>query len=261
MKVEFHKYHGNGNDFILIDNRGGVANDFSKKTIAALCHRRFGIGADGLILLNKSAQYDFEMKYYNADGNESTMCGNGGQCMMKYARELEIIKNKATFLAIDGVHEGQIGKNGTVVLRMKDVSFVRRSGKDYIVNTGSPHYVKFAANIHHINVSSEGRKIRNWKEFAREGINVNFVEVRDGKLEVRTYERGVEDETLSCGTGVVAAALTGALKLGKKEGRHTIRVETPGGPFTVTFVKTARGFSDILLKGEAQFVFKGEIEV
>ncbi|HXH20317.1 MAG TPA: diaminopimelate epimerase [Chitinophagales bacterium] len=259
--MEFHKYHGNGNDFILIDNRKGIANLSSGK-IAALCHRRFGVGADGLILLNKNSGFDFEMKYYNSDGNESTMCGNGGRCIIKFSRELGIIDERARFLAIDGPHEGIIEKNGMVMLKMNDVNSYQTAGDDFIINTGSPHYVKFVKNVDKVNVFAEGKRIRYQREFAKEGINVNFVEAVDLKFKVRTYERGVEDETLSCGTGVVAAALIGSMKLGKKEKKQTIHLDTPGGKFQVTFEKkNDTAFTNIWLTGGAEFVFKGEIQI
>lgn len=263
MRIEFHKYHGNGNDFILFDNRKGRLDGLSKRLIAALCNRRFGIGADGLILLNKSKEYDFEMKYHNSDGRESTMCGNGGRCIIKFARDLGLIQSCARFLAIDGVHEGEIGKNGLVKLKMSDVTSWKMRGKDYIINTGSPHYVKFIENIDGLNIKDAGRKIRNSSEFAKQGINVNFTEAFKNRLKVRTYERGVEDETLSCGTGVVASALVSSLKNGKQHlthEAHEVHLDTPGGPFTVTFYKTGSGFSDIWLIGKAAFVFKGEID-
>jgi len=262
VKVEFFKYHGNGNDFILIDNRRGRVSHLSQKAIAALCDRRFGIGADGLILLNKSRKYDFEMEYYNSDGRESTMCGNGGRCMIRFAKELGMIKDKADFLAVDGPHEGIIGENGRVMLKMNDVATIKKMGAEYVINTGSPHLVKFVKSVNQINVSGEGRKIRNRAAFAKEGVNVNFVEITKGKLKVRTYERGVEDETLSCGTGVVAAALVSSIKLGKANGKQRIIVETPGGKLEVTFVKESlQSFSDIWLIGGAEFVYRGEIPI
>ncbi len=260
MRIEFHKYHGNGNDFILFDNRKGRLDGLSKRLIASLCNRRFGIGADGLILLNRSKEYDFEMKYYNSDGRESTMCGNGGRCIIKFAHEIGLIGNRTRFLAIDGVHEGVMEKNGIVKLKMGDVSSWKMRGKDYIINTGSPHYVKFIKNVDGLNVKDAGRRIRNSREFARQGINVNFIEASKNRLKVRTYERGVEDETLSCGTGVVASALVSSLKNGKQHLTREVHLDTPGGFFTVTFDKTSSGFSDIWLIGKAVFVFKGEID-
>lgn len=262
MRAELHKYHGNGNDFILIDNRTGFLDNISKKTVAALCHRRFGVGADGLILLNKSRDYGFEMKYFNSDGNESTMCGNGGRCILKFAHELGIISEESEFLAIDGPHRGVIKKDGTVMLKMKDVATFKTRGNDFIIDTGSPHYVRFVKKADAINVKEEGRKIRNQPSFKREGINVNFVEVTNGKLKVRTYERGVEDETYSCGTGVVASSLISSAKKGDKSGKHAVKLSTPGGDFRVIFSRgNNESFYDIWLIGKAEFVFKTEIEL
>jgi len=261
MRAEFHKYHGNGNDFIMIDNRKGVLNGLSHHLIESLCHRRFGIGADGLILLNKSQGYDFEMKYYNSDGRESTMCGNGGRCIIKFARGLGLIGSRTRFLAVDGIHEGVMEKSGIVKLKMSDVPSWKMHGNDYVINTGSPHYVKFVKNLDALDVKEAGSKIRNKPEFKKEGINVNFVEAAKGKLNVRTYERGVEDETLSCGTGIVASALVSSLKNGKQNATQKIHLDSPGGKFAVTFVKTSKGFSGIWLIGGATLVYKGEIDL
>ncbi len=261
MKLHFYKYHGNGNDFILIDNRDEVIKNLPKQVVEKLCHRRFGIGADGLILMNSSKGYDFEMQYYNSDGRESTMCGNGGRCMVQFAVDLGMIKDKTRFLAIDGPHDGTIGADKSISIKMIDVKTFARRNADYVINTGSPHYVKFVNDVNGINVPDEGKKIRNEKEFAKEGINVNFVEEENDRLKVRTYERGVEDETLSCGTGVVAAALINAVKQDKNEERQTINLATPGGKFEVSFLKKNKGFSDIWLKGGVEFVFEGYVDL
>lgn len=261
VRVHFYKYHGNGNDFILIDNRRGEVKKLSRKTIEKLCHRRLGIGADGLILMNTSKEYDFEMKYYNSDGRESTMCGNGGRCMVRFANDLGMIKKKSRFLAMDGPHDGIIDSGNAISIMMTDVKSFERSNSGYIINTGSPHFVKFVADVNTMEVFKMGREIRNQPEFAKEGINVNFVEVKPNELKVRTYERGVEDETLSCGTGVVASALIGCVKMGKNEGKQTIRLTTPGGNFEVSFLRKKEGFSDIWLKGGAEFVFNGTMDL
>lgn len=259
--MHFFKYHGNGNDFILIDNRSGAIKDIPTATIERLCHRRFGIGADGLILMNPSKDYDFVMQYYNSDGRESTMCGNGGRCMVQFAGDLGLIKNKTTFLAIDGPHDGVIGADGSISIKMIDVKGFEQKNGDYVINTGSPHYVKFVNGVNALNVSAEGRSIRNQSAFVKDGINVNFVEENGTGLNVRTYERGVEDETYSCGTGVVASALISSVKQSKNEGKQTVNLKTPGGSFEVSFVKNKEGFSDIWLKGGVQFVFEGEVEL
>lgn len=261
MKLRFYKYHGNGNDFILIDNRDEVIKNLPKQVVKKLCHRRFGIGADGLILMNRSKEYDFEMQYYNSDGGESTMCGNGGRCMVQFAGDLGMIKNKTRFLAIDGAHDGIIGADRSISIKMIDVKSFVKKNSDYVINTGSPHYVKFVSDVNRINVPAEGKEIRNENEFVKEGINVNFVEEKNDRLKVRTYERGVEDETLSCGTGVVAAALISSVKQEKIEGRQTVNLTTQGGNFEVSFLKKNEGFSDIWLKGGVEFVFEGDVDL
>lgn len=260
MKVIFHKYQGTGNDFIIIDNYHNEPTSLSRDQIKKLCNRHFGIGADGLMFLNKKTGYDFEMLYFNADGHESSMCGNGGRCLVKFAHNSGIHKSEYRFFAIDGAHEAEIETNGLVNLKMQDVNGVEHHGTYAILNTGSPHFVKFAANVENIDVVESGSGIRYSSEFEKEGINVNFVESMDeDKIYVRTYERGVEDETLSCGTGVTAAAL---LSAHNENGFNTVNVKTPGGNLSVEFNKVNdEHFTDIWLCGPAAFVFKGEIEV
>lgn len=218
MTFEFYKYHGTGNDFILIDNR---LNDFpvSNEVIRNLCDRNTGIGADGLILLSYKDGYDFEMNYFNSDGNSATMCGNGGRCAVAFANKLRIINNKTIFSAIDGAHRAEILKDndcGMIVkLDMQDVKKTETLDEAFIIDTGSPHYINFVKNVSEIDVIAEGRKIRNNERFVPGGINVDFVEENNNTLFVRTYERGVENETLSCGTGVVASAIAYAYKENK----------------------------------------------
>jgi diaminopimelate epimerase len=256
--MTFYKYQGTGNDFILFDNRDGNI-DLSTAEVAKLCDRHFGIGADGLMLLQNEPGYDFRMGYYNSDGNESTMCGNGGRCMVAFAKSLGIIKNTASFVAIDGPHTATINANGIVSLRMQDVKNVDIQDSYTILNTGSPHYVLWVTDAKNTEVFHQGRNIRNQPEFQPDGINVNFVQIHDGKLTVRTYERGVEDETLSCGTGVTAAAIAATAKF---EGEFSTDIETPGGNLQVTFTKnSATTAIDVMLIGPATFVFKGEVEV
>jgi len=256
--ITFYKYQGTGNDFVIIDNILGEIM-LTQNQVALLCDRKFGIGADGLMLLNKLDGYDFAMKYYNADGNESTMCGNGGRCLSQFAKDCGIEKDTYLFLAIDGDHEVVFARNGWIELKMKDVSGITSYSNDFVLNTGSPHYIRKVADIKSIDVFKEGRSIRNSSDFKVEGINVNFVSVNDHSLTVRTYERGVEDETLSCGTGVTAAALV----LGKtNEGLHEIAIETHGGKLKVKFNALSDGsFDNIWLCGPATFVFKGEISL
>jgi diaminopimelate epimerase len=260
MKIEFFKYQGTGNDFILLDNRERFYDNITTREVNFLCHRRFGIGADGLMMLNEKTGFDFEMKYFNSDGKTSSMCGNGGRCMLKFASMLGLKKSKYIFSAVDGVHEGEIDLNGEVRLKMKDVSGVVFSYTHYTLNTGSPHYVKNVPDVQHLDVVKEGREIRNSKEFAEEGINVNFVEViDDDTIYVRTYERGVEDETLSCGTGVTASALISAHN---DNGFNRVEVKTKGGELSVEFEKISdKAFTNIWLCGPAEFVFKGEVNI
>ena len=260
MKAEFYKYQGTGNDFIIFDNRENIIPVLSIKQINKLCNRKFGIGADGLMLLTKKEGYDFEMLYYNADGKESSMCGNGGRCLVKFAYHRGIHRTTYRFIAIDGRHEAEIDNDGTVRLKMKDVTTVNQHSTYSILNTGSPHFVKFANDILNVDVVETGREIRYSREFAEEGINVNFVETtgEDG-IFVRTYERGVEDETLSCGTGVTAAALVSAHN---NKGFNRVEVKTPGGHLSVEFEKIDDShFENIWLCGPAEMVYKGEIEL
>lgn len=262
MKLRFSKYHGAGNDFIMVDNRDGNFNPDAKQ-IAALCHRRFGIGADGLILMNRIEGYDFGMKYYNSDGRESTMCGNGGRCLTAFAASLSLSGDQYHFLAADGVHHSTINKrdgdNYLVRLSMNDVNEVNEYGNDFILNTGSPHYVRIVDDVSSINVPEAGRKIRYFKDFREEGINVNFVQQDGERIFVRTYERGVEDETLSCGTGVTASALVYASI--NKIIQGSISVVTKGGSLEVHFIKSPGGFTGIFLEGPAKQVFTGIIDL
>src|ERR1700730_1262892 len=200
MKINFHKYQGTGNDFVILDNRERNYSGLAMDRIKLLCDRRFGIGADGLLLLNQKEGYDFEMVYYNADGRESSMCGNGGRCLAKFAFETSLPKNRYLFLASDGEHEAKMEDGGVVKLKMKDVNGIVDYHGDFILNTGSPHYVKMVNNLMQYDVFHKGRDIRYDTDFAKEGINVNFVEHKKAdEIMVRTYERGVEDETFSCG--------------------------------------------------------------
>jgi diaminopimelate epimerase len=257
MKIEFHKYQGTGNDFILLDNRENIYSNISTKQINFLCHRRFGVGADGLMMLNSKPGFDFEMIYFNADGKQGSMCGNGGRCIIKFASMLGIKKTKYLFSAFDGPHEGEIDFNGEIRLKMHDVKGVEYSYTHFILNTGSPHYVKSVPDVMQVNVVHDGREIRYSKEFQEEGINVDFVEVLgDDTIYVRTYERGVEDETLSCGTGVTASALISAHN---DNGFNRVEVKTNGGKLSVEFEKISdQEFHNIWLCGPAEFVYKGE---
>lgn len=254
--VEFSKYQATGNDFILIDNRDGSLDDIDVPAISKLCDRRFGIGSDGLILIETDADTDFHMRFYNPDGSQS-LCGNGSRCAVIFARSLGIIDNHTTFLAHDGRHEAEISGN-IVRLKMKDVTNVRNLGDGMFLDTGSPHLIQFVVNIDRCNVYSEGKRIRNGGLFKKDGVNVNFVEVLDKQdIYVRTYERGVEDETLSCGTGVTAAAVAAHIK----NVQSPVTIQTRGGELEVDYRKTGEKFTDIFLSGPAELVYTGEIKI
>ena len=256
--LSFVKYHGAGNDFIIIDNRAAKIS-LTKVQIAALCHRRFGIGADGLMLLETAPDADFGMLYYNSDGGESTMCGNGGRCMAAFARRLGIVIGKSTsFNAIDGRHEADFGEDGSISLHMQEVRNILHFEDHSELDTGSPHYVQPVHDAAAMDVFAVGRKIRRSRAYADDGINVNFVEsLAPGKLRVRTYERGVEDETLSCGTGVTAAAIAAT---GDNTGAFSYDIVTPGGNLRVSFNKPAANVAiNVVLTGPAQFVFEGSV--
>ena len=259
MNITFYKYQGTGNDFIVIDNRNQSFPKNSTAIIQKLCHRRFGIGADGLMLLENDKEYDFRMRYFNSDGNEGSMCGNGGRCIVAFANRLGVIGNTTTFNAVDGIHHAKI--SGQIVsLGMNDVLGIQTFSDHVFLDTGSPHHVTFTKNIDELDVYNEGRKIRYGKPYFESGTNVNFVEkVNDNTFKVRTYERGVENETLSCGTGVTAVALSGSfLQLSSADEIH---LQTRGGELKVSFKKENDGFTEIFLTGPATFVFKGEINI
>lgn len=258
MKIRFYKYEGTGNDFIIVDNRNNQYGNLSFAQVKFMCDRHFGIGADGLMLLNLAEGFDFKMIYFNSDGAESSMCGNGGRCLVKFACDIGIHLTNYRFLAVDGAHEAFLGEHNWVQLKMKDVNNIALHSRDSIVDTGSPHYVKMASDVWNLNVVEEGKKIRYSNEFKEKGINVNFVQPADKGIMVRTYERGVEDETQSCGTGVTAAALVFAHN---EQGFNRVEVQTPGGHLAVEFEKDHHKFTNVWLCGPATFVFKGEIEL
>ena len=256
MKINFTKYEGNGNDFIIIDDRKEEFSEDNVLMISKLCDRKFGIGADGLILLRKHKVYDFQMIYFNSDGNESSMCGNGGRCLVSYALQLDIDLKTNSFLAIDGVHKFKVVDN-EIYLKMNDVKdIVVKNGYNFL-NTGSPHVVQIVENVDEINVYEQGKKIRN--EFQEmNGVNVNFVSLNNDIIKCRTFERGVENETLSCGTGVVAVALYVFKK--KKRIDNKIIVSTNGGSLSVSFKNDGNSFQEIWLKGDTNKIFDGLIE-
>jgi diaminopimelate epimerase len=261
MKLNFHKYQGTGNDFIIADNRKNEYSSITTAQVARLCDRRFGIGADGFMLLQDRSGYDFEMRYWNADGKEASLCGNGSRCMVKFVYHLGIHKELYKFLAVDGVHEAEIDTDGIVSLRIKDVRNVRKFHNDYILDTGSPHYIKLVDHVMEMDIYKKGYEIRHSKEFEDEGINVNFVEQTDepDKIIVRTFERGVEDETLSCGTGVTAAAL---VCYHNENGFNEVGVKTLGGELSIEFDKVDENrYENIWLCGPAEKVFEGSVEI
>ena len=260
MKIEFFKYQGTGNDFVLMDNRMQQYDGLTEKQVKLLCDRRFGIGADGLIQLKKDAEADFEMKYYNADGKEGSMCGNGGRCIVKFAQHLGIHKNLYRFNSVDGYHEAEIDLDGMVSLKMIDVNKVEVHSDHFVLNTGSPHYVRTLSDLKNLDVKYAGRLIRNSREFVKDGINVDFVELLGSdEIYVRTFERGVEDETLSCGTGVTACALVSAHN---DNGFNRVEVRTQGGKLSVEFDKIDENhFKNIWLKGPADLVFSGTTNI
>lgn len=256
MKIHFYKYQGTGNDFVMIDNRLNTFPKNDTKLVAHLCDRKFGIGADGLILLENHPNLDFKMVYYNSDGNESSMCGNGGRCLVAFAKQMKVIDDEATFEAIDGLHYASIDKDGIVSLQMKDVSDVKTENNYTFLNTGSPHHVALVDDLENLDVKSEGAKIRYSDLYGQAGSNINFVKQLENDIfAVRTYERGVEDETLSCGTGVTAVALA-MYKTGKTS-TNEVNLNVEGGKLKVKFDVENNKFTNVFLIGPATFVFEG----
>jgi diaminopimelate epimerase len=254
MNISFYKYQGTGNDFVMIDNRIDCFPKNDSEFVKKICDRRFGIGADGMILLEEHPSLDFRMVYYNADGNLSSMCGNGGRCIVKFAKQLGVIGDFAKFEAVDGLHEATIVED-RVLLKMNDVKDIHISENYTFLNTGSPHHVELVENLKDFDVKINGAFIR-YNIYGTEGANVNFVEqIEQDIFTVRTYERGVEDETLSCGTGVTAVALSLFEK--KIVNSKKVILKTPGGVLTVRFDHSNDGYTNIYLEGSASFVFKG----
>jgi diaminopimelate epimerase len=258
MTITFNKYQGTGNDFIIIDNRKGFFNTNDTRLVNKLCDRRFGIGADGLMLISNHPEYDFEMKYYNSDGKEGTMCGNGGRCAAAFAFKTGIAGKSQKFMAVDGIHLAEI-ENNIVSLQMQDVRNIETVGGNYFLNTGSPHYVVFRKDAESMDVYGEGKKLRWADDFAPGGTNVNFVKAEKKFLYVRTFERGVEDETLSCGTGVTASAI--AAVLSGHFDTIPVPIKTKGGDLAVSFEKDREIIKNIWLRGPGTYVFEGKIDV
>jgi len=261
VKIRFYKYQGAGNDFILVDSRKNLVNHHDPKLIAHLCDRRFGIGSDGIMFLQDKPGYDFEMIYYNADGQPSSMCGNGGRCIVAFAKFLGVIDTETNFLAVDGPHHAKISANGDwVSLQMIDVNEISQDKDAYVLNTGSPHYIEMATGLKDKNVYRDGYAIRNNDTYKAKGINVNFVEPLNDGYFVRTFERGVEDETFACGTGVTAVALAMA-KHNHQTGKLNTPIKVLGGDLNIRFETDGTNFSNIFLEGPAVKVFEGEVEI
>ena len=260
MEITFDKYEGTGNDFVMIDNRNDFFPKNDSKLIARLCDRRFGIGADGLILLENDSISDFKMVYYNSDGNQSTMCGNGGRCLVAFAKKLKMIESSAIFIAIDGTHNATISDNNIVSLQMKEVNSVKTEPNYTFLDTGSPHHIEMVPTISNLDIKSQGAAIRYNSLYGSAGANVNFVEqINEATFSIRTYERGVEDETLSCGTGATAVAI--AMNHIGKTNSNTIKINVQGGKLEVSFDKKDSHYSNVFLKGPATFVFQGKINI
>lgn len=267
MQLKFYKYQGTGNDFVMIDNRTEQFPKNNTKLIEQLCDRRFGIGADGLILLENdnstdpsAEKVDFRMVYYNSDGNQSSMCGNGGRCLVAFAKSLNVIEKETTFIATDGLHHATIFEDGIVSLQMKDVDSVKVTPEYVFLDTGSPHHIEIVDDLKNLDVKSRGSKIRYGELYGEKGSNVNFVkQVDDKTFSLRTYERGVEDETFSCGTGATATAI--AMKVLGKTNSEIVNINVEGGKLEISFQIHENKFTDVFLKGPAEFVFSGIIEI
>lgn len=261
MKLFFYKYQGAGNDFLLVDNRQLAVDHHHPELISALCDRHFGVGGDGIMFLQDAPGYDFEMVYYNSDGQPSSMCGNGGRCIVAFAKHLGIVSTETNFLAVDGPHYAKISASGDwVSLQMIDVADISRDENAYVLNTGSPHYVLPVTDLEQRDVFTEGRAIRNSPRYAEKGLNVNFVEDAGDHYFVRTYERGVENETFACGTGVTAVALAMAQQKDLR-GDLVTPVRVLGGNLSIRFHYDGRHFTRIFLEGPAKLVFEGTAEI
>ncbi len=257
MKFTFYKYQGTGNDFVIIDNRELFFEKDNQSLIEKLCDRRFGIGADGLILLENHTETDFNMVYYNADGKEGSMCGNGGRCIVHFAKHLDIINSKTTFTAVDGVHDATTN-DGLVKLKMNDVSEIKVTSEYVFLDTGSPQHVQLVEDLKNYPVFEEGSNLRNGL-YGKEGSNINFVEkVSSTEFDMRTFERGVENETLACGTGATAVAI--AMNNIGETSESKIKLNVQGGILLVSFNKEVEKYNEVYLEGPAVQVYKGEWE-
>lgn len=254
MHLKIYKYQGTGNDFLMIDNRDLMFPKTDTNLVKELCDRRFGIGGDGLILLENDAENDFQMVYYNADGNQSSMCGNGGRCIVAFAKQLGIIDKETTFLATDGLHHATI-YGDQIALQMKNVDVVNIKENYSFLDTGSPHHIQFEADLENLDVKKIGASIRYSDLYGQSGSNVNFVkQINANTFKIRTYERGVEDETLSCGTGATAVAI--AMKATKTSNDSVINILVEGGVLEISFEEIDNQYKNVILKGPAKFVFE-----
>ena len=261
MTIPFFKYQGAGNDFVIIDQRNQQYIDESQTDlIHFLCDRRFGVGGDGLMFIETSEKADFKMNYFNADGRQSSMCGNGGRCIVSLAHHLGIVGEHCVFDAIDGLHEASMLAGHDVALKMIDVDSVSKEDEDYVLDTGSPHFIRLCPNLNELDLTLAAHEIRYGARYKEEGINVNFIEPTEDGIAIRTYERGVEDETLACGTGVTAAAIAWAVK-NEHFGQQSYQVQAAGGALSVKFDRHKDSFKEVWLTGPATLVFQGEIEV
>ncbi|MEN8200981.1 MAG: diaminopimelate epimerase [Bacteroidota bacterium] len=262
MIVHFSKYHGTGNDFVIIDGRDQDTSHFTSGLIHRLCDRRFGIGSDGLIILEEGDLADFKMRYFNADGREGSMCGNGGRCITAFAHHLGICGSEAAFEGMDGMHSASLLPNGDIRLKLKDVNAIKPDEDGYLLDTGSPHFVKFVNGLDQLDVAQEGKEIRHQARFDPGGVNVNFVETgsNPGQISVRTFERGVEAETYSCGTGVTAAAICSYFR--QKTDIISYDIQTRGGNLNVSFsVQNHSNFTNVYLTGPVIQVYNGSMEL
>jgi diaminopimelate epimerase len=260
MQLKFYKYQGTGNDFVMIDNRSNTFPKENTQLVARLCDRRFGIGADGLILLDNDTDTDFRMVYYNSDGNLSSMCGNGGRCLVAFAKKLNVIQDETTFIATDGLHYAKVSEDGIVSLQMIDVEEIKNTENYSFLNTGSPHHVQVVSDLEHYNVKENGAAIRYGDLYGQQGSNINFVKkIDDTTFSLRTYERGVEDETLACGTGATAVAI--AMNATGQTHLNAINLNVEGGKLSVSFNRENGKYTNVFLKGPAEFVFEGTIEL
>lgn len=259
-ELRFQKWQATGNDFVIVDNRNGIIRDLSSEWISRICNRNFGVGADGFMFIQNHPELDFEMKYFNANGLEAEMCGNGARSIIGFVKNMGIISDSTSFKAIDGLHSGWIIGKDQYRIKMVDVNAIKKNNQGIFLNTGVPHLVIFSEDPEQIEVVKQGREIRYSMEFAPKGTNVNYANYSDDILRMRTYERGVENETLSCGTGAVAAAI--ATEYLNNYDKSTYEVLVPGGKLQVSFERTGKEqFRNIYLEGEAKMVFEGIIEL